>query len=83
MNTSHLLNISDLLNRFKCTTQRIGYREGAGAHVIALSPACYATQAGTILHELMHSVGFHHDHARPDRDNYVEILWDQITPGKI
>ncbi len=50
--------------------------------MVALTPACYATQAGTIMHELMHRVGFGHEHTRPDRDTYIEVIWDQITQGK-
>ena len=33
------------------------------------------------LHELMHTLGFWHEHARPDRDDYVTILWDNIHEG--
>ncbi|KAI7818482.1 peptidase family M12A-domain-containing protein [Gamsiella multidivaricata] len=32
----------------------------------------------TILRQLMHVVGFAYEHNRWDRDNYVELLWDNI-----
>lgn len=37
---------------------------------------------GAIQHELLHVLGLFHEHTRPDRDEYVEVLWDNIEPGE-
>lgn len=33
---------------------------------------------GTILHELVHALGFDHMHNHPDRDDYVKVHWNNI-----
>ena len=32
----------------------------------------------TFVHEFLHAYGLYHEHNRPDRDDYVEIKWDNI-----
>ncbi|XP_045129131.1 astacin-like isoform X2 [Portunus trituberculatus] len=36
---------------------------------------------GTAIHELMHAVGFYHEHCRNDRDNYVTIHYENVMRG--
>uniref|UniRef100_A0A5S6QZ76 Metalloendopeptidase n=1 Tax=Trichuris muris TaxID=70415 RepID=A0A5S6QZ76_TRIMR len=50
-----------------------------GRQLLSLDDGCVIYR--TVLHELMHSVGFWHEHERQDRDNYVEIIWRNIRPG--
>ena len=36
-----------------------------------------------IIHELMHALGFIHEHSRSDRDQYVAVQWNHIEPDKV
>ena len=36
---------------------------------------------GVVVHELLHTLGFYHEQSRCNRDNYVQILSDNIQSG--
>ncbi len=37
---------------------------------------------GSVMHEIGHVLGLEHEHTRPDRDQYIDIHWDNISVGK-
>lgn len=53
-------------------------RQGGKQEMNLQSPGCMSE--GTIMHEMIHALGFDHEQNRPDRDDYVNILWDNIVP---
>ena len=62
---------------FRCSSPvgRMSY-----GNSIKLARGCWGK--GTVMHEIGHSIGLFHEQSRPDRDNYVNILWNNIKAGK-
>uniref|UniRef100_A0A915Q593 Metalloendopeptidase n=1 Tax=Setaria digitata TaxID=48799 RepID=A0A915Q593_9BILA len=52
---------------------------GGGPQQVSLTDECL--NYATVIHELMHVIGFIHEHQRDDRDYFVNILWQNIIPG--
>ncbi|XP_060600907.1 protein SpAN-like [Ruditapes philippinarum] len=50
-----------------------------GPQIISLGEKCFEPEI--ILHEIGHALGFYHEHNRWDRDNYIEIHYENIEPG--
>ncbi|HEX4924010.1 MAG TPA: M12 family metallopeptidase [Bdellovibrionales bacterium] len=46
-----------------------------GHQPIKLSASCGWVE---VLHEVMHALGFVHEHSRTDRDDYLEINWENV-----
>ncbi|XP_031229506.1 astacin-like metalloendopeptidase isoform X2 [Mastomys coucha] len=58
-----------------------GVGRSGGMQVVSLAPTCLQKGRGIVLHELMHILGFWHEHSRADRDRYIRVNWNEIIPG--
>ncbi|OWA53004.1 putative Zinc metalloproteinase nas-7 [Hypsibius exemplaris] len=54
-------------------------RTGDLQQVIYLDESCL-TLVGEVQHQVMHAIGFRHEQSRMDRDEYVDIIWQNIPP---
>ncbi|KAL7034413.1 hypothetical protein ACKWTF_007954 [Chironomus riparius] len=54
----------------------VGMRSEGGQQLNLHTPGC--VRKGVVQHELLHAAGFYHQQSSSDRDEYVEILWDNI-----
>ncbi|XP_058527985.1 meprin A subunit alpha [Ochotona princeps] len=50
-----------------------------GGQNISIGQGC--DYKAIIEHEILHALGFYHEQSRSDRDDYVNIWWDEIIPG--
>ncbi|XP_057297336.1 protein SpAN-like [Hydractinia symbiolongicarpus] len=57
----------------------VGYKRGR-KNTISLVPTCWTK--GIAIHEIMHSLGFHHEQSRPDRDKYIRVVDDNVLSCK-
>ncbi|KAK2888337.1 bone morphogenetic protein 1-like isoform X1 [Channa argus] len=57
----------------------VGKRDN-GPQAISIGKNC--DKFGIVVHELGHVIGFWHEHTRPDRDEHVSIIRDNIQPGQ-
>ncbi|CAB3256877.1 unnamed protein product [Arctia plantaginis] len=53
---------------------------GGRQEVNVQSPGC-VSKKGTVIHELLHAIGFMHEQSRPERDNFVTIRYNNIKSG--
>ncbi|CAO1409236.1 unnamed protein product [Diamesa serratosioi] len=53
--------------------------KGEGQQLNIHTPKC--VRKGTVIHELLHAIGFYHQQSASNRDEYVKILWDNIEKG--
>uniref|UniRef100_A0A4W3H082 Metalloendopeptidase n=1 Tax=Callorhinchus milii TaxID=7868 RepID=A0A4W3H082_CALMI len=56
-------------------------RTGSKQQVSLERPSC--VHHAVIQHEVMHVLGFEHEHSRSDRDNYIRIMKENIKDGRL
>lgn len=59
---------------------RQGGRQELNLQFREFDEGCF--KKGTIIHEFIHAIGFFHMHTASGRDDYIEIMWNNIRPGK-
>jgi hypothetical protein len=57
----------------------MGIGKISGKNQVNLGTGCFTL--ATVIHEMMHRIGFIHEQSRPDRDQYIYIFHQNIQPG--
>ncbi|XP_065355365.1 seminal metalloprotease 1-like [Calliphora vicina] len=63
---------------------KVGYRgkvQTLNLQLDRLDKGCF--KLGTIMHEILHSLGFHHQQCATNRDDYVLVVEENIKDGKL
>lgn len=61
----------------------IGYRAGSKEPLdVTYSQYCLSLP-GAVQHELFHVLGLLHEQCRPDRDDHITVVWDNIEPRMV
>ena len=63
-------------------TSHVGRQGGIQSLSLAYNENGRCDSMATIMHEFMHALGVQHTQTRPDRDEYVTIIEENVDPAK-
>lgn len=66
------------VDKNECSSSGVGFIRGINE--ISLAKECL--MPGTIMHEIVHQLGFDHEHSRFDRDMFVDVNTDNVRGQK-
>lgn len=71
----------NVTNKYVGCFSWIGCANSTDGQWLNLAPGCM--DKGRMMHEFIHALGFVHQHSIPSRNEYVEILEKNISPGAL
>ena len=72
-------NYLDIKNDNGCWSH-IGKFVESKPQVLSLDTGVGCVTLSIVIHELVHALMFEHEHKRPDRDEWIEIIEENIIP---
>nr|CAD2142129.1 unnamed protein product [Meloidogyne enterolobii] len=67
----------------KACMSTVGYVDKQGRNRINLERGTHCEEPNTVIHEIMHCLGVSHEQMRYDRDEYIEVLYDNLEPKAV
>lgn len=58
----------------------VGKQVALGPQNLSLGPGCLVN--AIVAHEFLHALGFWHEQSRPDRDEHITVMYDNIEDGR-
>ncbi|XP_065355375.1 seminal metalloprotease 1-like [Calliphora vicina] len=80
-NMTAFLDINGNKPGCSATVGYIGRRQYLNLRATRLGTACF--QNGTIIHEMLHTLAFYHQHNVPNRDDYIRIVEENMNESNL